>query len=443
MSSSSSSSTAISTAIRKTVNGGGTLSSNNNNNNNNNNKPMMKGNNNNMKKKQQRGFVSSNFLFILMIGFILIWLGVYQYVFPNIMNNNTMNNNYNNIRLHNLHQKERIDDHHHLLNHNHDHEDLLSPLERRAIHKQLPPKAVNADTADTADVNADAADADADANAIIQIQQQHNNPNTNIHNNPYEGWQPKIHNDSDEYSDKCKSWRTCFKNKHDCPGKCRDGIDDFGIPPKVPITSTSGSGGFDQYGDDEDNKEKKMAAAASASAAGGRQKQWIPDVTVLRRMMIAGKDSDGNIWPPPLITLDNNELCEDIGVFGGNIDDHKLLLNNNGSKYIRGLPLVLKDDDDPRRLSSKKRRQPKILCMVYTMEQNHHTSIRAIRETWGGGCDGFLAFSTKDDPRIPAISLQHDGPEEYSNMVRYLRYTLLRYMLYVIKRCDAMRCDAT
>ena len=56
--------------------------------------------------------------------------------------------------------------------------------------------------------------------------------------------------------------------------------------------------------------------------------------------------------------------------------------------------------------------------MVYTMEQKHHTNIRAIRETWGPGCDGFLAFSTRDDPRIPAISIPHQGKEEYGNMVR-------------------------
>jgi glycoprotein-N-acetylgalactosamine 3-beta-galactosyltransferase len=32
-----------------------------------------------------------------------------------------------------------------------------------------------------------------------------------------------------------------------------------------------------------------------------------------------------------------------------------------------------------------------------------------------------LAFSTQTDPRIPAISLQHDGPEEYENMWQKVR----------------------
>lgn len=59
--------------------------------------------------------------------------------------------------------------------------------------------------------------------------------------------------------------------------------------------------------------------------------------------------------------------------------------------------------------------------MVYTMKENHATNIRAIRETWGSGCDGFLAFSTLSDPRIPTISLPHEGKEAYENMWQKVR----------------------
>jgi len=64
---------------------------------------------------------------------------------------------------------------------------------------------------------------------------------------------------------------------------------------------------------------------------------------------------------------------------------------------------------------------PKVLCMIYTMKENHPTNIRAMRETWAPHCDGFLAFSTANDPRLPAISLPHDGPEEYNNMWQKVR----------------------
>lgn len=66
-------------------------------------------------------------------------------------------------------------------------------------------------------------------------------------------------------------------------------------------------------------------------------------------------------------------------------------------------------------------RQPTVLCLMYTMETQHATSVRAARETWAGGCDGFLAFSTRSDPRLPAIALPHVGPEAYDNMWQKIR----------------------
>lgn len=213
--------------------------------------------------------------------------------------------------------------------------------------------------------------------------------------NPYMGWQPVIdpNQDTDE---KCDSWRTCF-TKNDCPAKCRDSRKDFGKAPPRP--------GF--VPDPDATEEENNTNAQKVD--------WVPDVTVLRRMLEAGVDEHGDAWPPTLVTGDNRELCEKIGNFGGTNDENAVLLN---AVPIRGMPL-LGDGID---ISKKKmKRAPRILCMVYTMEENHHTNIRVIRETWGPGCDGFLAFSTRDDPRIPAISLAHDGAEEYSNMWQKVR----------------------
>ena len=55
------------------------------------------------------------------------------------------------------------------------------------------------------------------------------------------------------------------------------------------------------------------------------------------------------------------------------------------------------------------------------MEVRHATRVRAIRETWAGGCDGFLAFSTVSDPRIPAMQVKHSDKEEYKNMWQKVR----------------------
>eukprot|EP01041_Mallomonas_annulata_P004115 gene4115-8174_t len=59
---------------------------------------------------------------------------------------------------------------------------------------------------------------------------------------------------------------------------------------------------------------------------------------------------------------------------------------------------------------------PKIFCGMYTMETKHKTNVRAVRDTWGKRCDGFMAFSTVNDPEIPAIVVPHEGPEDYNNM---------------------------
>ncbi|KAL3918022.1 MAG: hypothetical protein SGILL_004443 [Bacillariaceae sp.] len=189
--------------------------------------------------------------------------------------------------------------------------------------------------------------------------------------NPWEGYQPKPY--ADEDMSQCTSVRTCFKDKHKCPGLCRDAKD---AAPSVP--------------DD-----------------------WIPDVTMLRRMMLSGVDSNGDPWPPPLVAENNKEFCEPMDSFGNKRGD--INMDMLEAVPVIGMPLV------PPAHEQQSQRRPKILCMVYTMETAHHDRIRAIRETWAGGCDGFLAFSTKSDPRIPAISLPHEGPEEYNNMWQKVR----------------------
>ena len=113
--------------------------------------------------------------------------------------------------------------------------------------------------------------------------------------NPFYGWQPDDdHNgdtgDSHEMKQPTKpcSWRQCFQQEQppDCRSTCREGDMGPAPPPPVPLTP-----------DD----------------------QWIPDVTMLHRMMLDGKDAKGRPWPPAL----DSELCEDIGAQGGPMDGNK------------------------------------------------------------------------------------------------------------------------
>lgn len=162
--------------------------------------------------------------------------------------------------------------------------------------------------------------------------------------NPWFGWQPKIATQME-----C-SWQACLDPTHGCK-TCRD--ENLGPAPSVP--------------------------------AG-----WIPDVTLLHRMFLAGKDSEGNAWPPAV----DGDICSKFG--GGDIN----------MKLFDEVPLAIEST----------REAPKIFCGVYTMEAAHSNTIRAMRETWAPRCDGFLAFSTTSDPRIPAMAIEHEGKEEYNNM---------------------------
>lgn len=58
----------------------------------------------------------------------------------------------------------------------------------------------------------------------------------------------------------------------------------------------------------------------------------------------------------------------------------------------------------------------RIFCGIYTMEANHETNVKATRNTWAKKCDGFIAFSTKEDATIPSVAIMHEGKEAYDNM---------------------------
>eukprot|EP00547_Thalassionema_nitzschioides_P015136 CAMPEP_0194246124 /NCGR_PEP_ID=MMETSP0158-20130606/14481_1 /TAXON_ID=33649 /ORGANISM="Thalassionema nitzschioides, Strain L26-B" /LENGTH=396 /DNA_ID=CAMNT_0038981957 /DNA_START=37 /DNA_END=1224 /DNA_ORIENTATION=+ len=75
---------------------------------------------------------------------------------------------------------------------------------------------------------------------------------------------------------------------------------------------------------------------------------------------------------------------------------------NRGLKKIKIQPVVNND--------------VKLLCMVYSYEGNHETLVRAIAETYGPHCDGFMVASNVTDVTIGAVHLGHRGLEVYGNM---------------------------
>lgn len=169
---------------------------------------------------------------------------------------------------------------------------------------------------------------------------------------PYEGWQPAIHSDDDE---ECQSWRACFAINHNCTSKCRDSLLDLGSPPPRP--------GFTPNPDLSDEENNQNAS----------QVLWIPDVTVLNRMLKKGVDSNGNPWPPPLVTDQDRELCNAVG--HPESDENK--------KAIEGIPvhakplLINPTDDAAYYQTTKMKRAPKIMvCSLDVVLQFQSISIR-------------------------------------------------------------------
>lgn len=198
-----------------------------------------------------------------------------------------------------------------------------------------------------------------------------------LQKNPYLGWQPQFSPPDNNFS-----WRSCFKAKptadaSDQPIGCRENPTTFGSAPAAPPN-------------------------------------WIPDVAMIRTMLMHGKDRQGNPFPPPL----DEELCEDIAVQGGKSgDSNKECLRQSSimpTGPLNSTTVTIQPGNHYGSTGGSKITipAPKLMCLVYTMADAHSNRIQGMRETWAGGCDGFLAFSTESDPRLPAISLPHDGPEE-------------------------------
>mmetsp|Transcript_36685 Transcript_36685/g.74877 ORF Transcript_36685/g.74877 Transcript_36685/m.74877 type:complete len:574 (-) Transcript_36685:1541-3262(-) len=169
----------------------------------------------------------------------------------------------------------------------------------------------------------------------------------------------------------------------------------------------------------------------SFSAEKFNETSWIPDITMLRTMLMHGRDRDGHPYPAQL----PKELCRDFIISSdqnSTIDEDKRCFKEANIKPTGPLNAstvtispwnhfgVSHNISDENKTSITVP-APKVLCLIYTVQNSHSTSIRAIRDTWGGGCDGFLAFSSSPDPRLPAIALQHEGPESYDNMWQKVR----------------------
>ena len=148
---------------------------------------------------------------------------------------------------------------------------------------------------------------------------------------------------------------------------------------------------------------KCRVAEAEGDEAPAVPADWVPDVEMLRRWALQGHTPDGAAFPPEL----PEEFCEPMGFHGGRSDDNK--------RAFDGIRIRARDP------YAAAPGAPRVMCIMYTTAATHHSKVRAARETWAPGCDGFLAFSTASDPRIPSYRVDFSGQEEYHNIWQKVR----------------------
>jgi len=246
----------------------------------------------------------------------------------------------------------------------------------------------------------------------------------------------------DFYLRKCPVWKA-----HD---QCETIDNEFGLVKDVcrkscgvctPHYLSTGGSSNNKDGDnkDGDNKDGDNKDAVGGGEGGGGGK----DVKVIEKA-----DTRVLISPPapavkPLSDLEKQQLKIDEMLKGPITVDPALLhtkyLNGNIPDVIDGTGTVadensvncrLRNKDDGKILDritvadiktsadSQGNNPPpvKIFCGIYTMEQSHATNAKATRNTWAKKCDGFIAFSTVDDPSFPSVNILHEGDEAYDNM---------------------------
>lgn len=170
------------------------------------------------------------------------------------------------------------------------------------------------------------------------------NPYTSdaMEKNPYLGWQPMFPSPDSSFS-----WRTCFSIRPTAPvsklpQECREHPDIFGKAPKV-------------------------------------DKNWVPDVTMVRTMLMYGKDRGGHAFPPPL----DKELCEDFGVMGDKEEDtNKKCLKETNIKPTGPLNATTVTFDPSNHFGVDGTsglvtvNAPTLMCMVYTLADAHSSRIQ-------------------------------------------------------------------
>ena len=118
---------------------------------------------------------------------------------------------------------------------------------------------------------------------------------------------------------------------------------------------------------------------------------------------------------PPSFTITNTTCSTPPGIGEEGPSGVRALYKIYRYSQERSISLLSYDNTRNNAPAGKGRERIRLFCMVYT-HSNRHDVVRAIAETYGQECDGFMAASNLTDTTIGAFNLPHDGPEAYQNM---------------------------
>ena len=101
----------------------------------------------------------------------------------------------------------------------------------------------------------------------------------------------------------------------------------------------------------------------------------------------------------------------------------KICPSTNNSNFIESegghqvLQKIKRGIQKSQHILNSNAKRPKVFCMVYTVDTPSNTrNLKAIAETWGRKCDGFIASSNVTNHSLGSIHVTHEGDETYDNI---------------------------
>ncbi|GFH56335.1 hypothetical protein CTEN210_12811 [Chaetoceros tenuissimus] len=115
------------------------------------------------------------------------------------------------------------------------------------------------------------------------------------------------------------------------------------------------------------------------------------------------------LGPPPHFPNMNLKICHSAEHPNSNF------IESEGGHQV--LQKIKRGIQKSQQILNSNTKRPKVLCMIYTVDTPSNTrNLKAIAQTWGRKCDGFIASSNVMNHSLGSVHLTHEGDETYGNI---------------------------